>query len=88
MGGKRRCKDGGGTSVPDSWHSCPIDKWWRYAESVEYAKRTGFSEDYAMQRFLGSATYRALINVETGLCYEMFEAVYEMFLEEMEEHEL
>lgn len=51
--------------------------------SVEYAKKMSISEDEAMQVFLGSATYRALINAETGLCYEMFEAIYEMFLEEM-----
>jgi hypothetical protein len=53
--------------------------------SVEYAKKMNISEDEALQLFLGSATYRALINVETGLCYEMFEAVYDMFLEEMGE---
>jgi hypothetical protein len=53
--------------------------------SVEYAKKMDFSKDEAMRLFLGSATYRALINVETGLCYEMFEAIYEMFLEEMGE---
>jgi len=53
--------------------------------SVEYAKKANISEDEALQRFLGSATYRALVNVETGLCYEMFEAIYEMFLEDMVE---
>ena len=52
---------------------------------VEYAKKMNISQDEALRCFIGSATYRALINVETGLCYEMFEAVYEMFLEEMEE---
>jgi len=52
--------------------------------SVEYAKKMGISEDEAMKIFLGSSTYRALINVETGLCYEMFEAIYEIFLEEMD----
>ena len=51
--------------------------------SVEYAKKTGISEDEAMKHFLGSATYRALINVETGLCYEVYEVIYEMFLEEL-----
>ena len=51
--------------------------------SVEYAKRMGLSEDEAMRLFLGSATYKALINIETGLCYEMFDAIYDMFLEEM-----
>ena len=52
--------------------------------SVEYAKKMKISEDDAIRVFLGSATYRALINVETGLCYEMFDAIYEMFLEEMD----
>jgi len=51
--------------------------------SVDYAKKMDISEDEALRLFLGSATYRALINVETGLCYEMYEAIYEMFLEEM-----
>jgi len=51
--------------------------------SVEYAKRMDLSEDEALRLFLGSATYKALINVETGLCYEMFNAIYDMFLEEM-----
>jgi len=51
--------------------------------SYEYAKRMNISEDEAMRLFLGSATYRSLINVETGLCYEMFDAIYEMFTEEM-----
>ena len=53
--------------------------------SVEYAEKMNISEDEALQLFLGSVTYRALINIETGLCYEMFEAVYDMFLEEMGE---
>ena len=52
-------------------------------DSVEYAKKMSISKDEALQIFLGSSTYRALMNVETGLCYEMFEAIYEMFLEEM-----
>ena len=51
--------------------------------SVEYAKRMDLSEDEALRLFLGSATYKALINIETGLCYEMFDAIYDMFLEEM-----
>ena len=52
--------------------------------SVMYAMKMGISEDEAMRIFLGSATYKALINYETGLCYEMNEAIYEMFLEEVE----
>ena len=51
--------------------------------SVEYAKKIGISEDEALRTFLGSATYKALINVDTGLCYEMYEAIYDMFLEEI-----
>ena len=53
--------------------------------STEYAKHKGISQDEAMRAFLGSATYRALNEIETGLCFEMFEAIYEMFLEEVSE---
>ena len=53
--------------------------------SVKYAKEMNISKDEALKLFFGSATYRALINPETGLCYEMFDAIYELFLEEMEE---
>ena len=53
--------------------------------SVEYANKMNVSRDEALQIFFGSATYRALIDVETGLCFEMFEAIYDMFLEEMGE---
>jgi len=52
---------------------------------TEYAKLKGISHDGAMRIFLASSTYRALNEPETGLCYEMFDAVYEMFLEEEEE---
>jgi len=51
--------------------------------SNRYAKENNISEDDAMRMFLGSGTYKALINIETGLCYEMFEAIYDMFLEEI-----
>ena len=50
---------------------------------VDYAKMTSISEDEAFQIFISSNTYRTLMNVETGLCYEMYEAILEMFLEEM-----
>ena len=53
--------------------------------SAEYAGTTSITRDEAMRLFLGSATYRALSNVETGLCYEMYEAIYELFIEEMKE---
>ena len=47
-----------------------------------YAARKGISSDEAMRLFLGSATYRALNEPETGLFLEVFEFVYDMFLEE------
>jgi len=53
---------------------------------VDYAKKIQISEDEALRIFIGSATYRALMDTETGLCYEMYEAIYEMFLEEMGVH--
>ena len=53
--------------------------------STEYALKMGISEDEALRIFLGSDTYRTLIDTETGLCYEVFEYVYDMFLEEMGE---
>jgi len=56
--------------------------------STEYAELKGISQDEALRAFLASSTYQALNEVETGLCYEMFEAIYEMFLEEVNEHEL
>ncbi|MDR2590815.1 MAG: hypothetical protein LBC71_07515 [Oscillospiraceae bacterium] len=52
--------------------------------TTDYAKKMNITEDEAMIQFLGSATYRALIDKETGLCYEMYEAIYEMFLKEMQ----
>ena len=38
-----------------------------------------------MKLFLGSTTYRILNDVETGVYLEVFEFVYDMFLEEMGE---
>jgi len=38
-----------------------------------------------MEQFLGSATYRVLNDAETGIYLEVFEFVYDMFLEEMGE---
>ena len=49
---------------------------------TEYAKLKGITQDDAMRIFLASSTYRALNEPETGLCFEMFDAIYEMFLEE------
>ena len=53
--------------------------------SKTYAKTKGIPSDDAMKLFLGSATYRALNDAETGLYMEVFEYVYDMFLEEMGE---
>jgi len=50
---------------------------------AKYSQVAEITEDEAMQIFLGSATYRTLIDVKTGLCFEMFEAIYDMFLEEV-----
>jgi len=51
--------------------------------SEAYADRTGIPIDEAIKRFLGSATYRILNDAETGVYLEVFEFVYDMFLEEM-----
>jgi hypothetical protein len=51
----------------------------------EYALRKSISSDEAMKLFLGSATYRVLNDEETGTYLEVFEYVYDMFLEEMGE---
>ena len=53
--------------------------------SEAYAQRKGISLESAMEQFLGSATYRVLNDAETGIYLEVFEFVYDMFLEEMGE---
>ena len=53
--------------------------------SEDYAQRKGIPLESAMELFLGSATYRTLTDAETGLYLEVFEFVYDMFLEEMGE---
>jgi len=53
--------------------------------SEAYAIKKGISIDEAMKLVLGSATYRVLKDAETGLYLEVFEYVYDMFLEEMGE---
>jgi hypothetical protein len=53
--------------------------------SEAYAKRKGISSDEALKMFFASSTYRVLNDVETGVYLEVFEFVYDMFLEEMEE---
>ena len=50
-----------------------------------YAKRKEISLEEAMKTFFGSATYRVLNDLETGAYLEVFEFVYDMFLEEMGE---
>lgn len=50
-----------------------------------YANRKEISIDEAMKIFLGSKTYGVLNNSDTGLYLEVFEFVYDMFLEEMGE---
>jgi len=52
--------------------------------STEYAKLKGISQDDALRVFFASSTYRTLNAIETGLCYEMFDAIYDMFLEEVD----
>jgi len=53
--------------------------------SEAYAKKNGIAIDEAIKTFLGSATYRVLSDAETGVYLEVFEFVYDMFLEEMGE---
>ena len=50
-----------------------------------YAMRKALSVDEAMKIFLGSTTYQVLNDEETGVFLEVFEFVYDMFLEEMGE---
>ena len=53
--------------------------------SEAYSSKSGTSIEDAMKLFLGSATYRVLNDTETGIYLEVFEFVYDMFLEEMGE---
>ena len=53
--------------------------------SEAYAQKKDVPIESAMEQFLGSATYRALNDAETGIYLEVFEFVYDMFLEEMGE---
>lgn len=50
--------------------------------SSRYSKMKDISPDEALILFLGSKTYKTLNNIKTGLCYEMTDYIYEMFLEE------
>jgi len=51
--------------------------------SEAYAHRKSISLDDAVALFLGSPTYRVLNNADTGVYLEVFEFVYDMFLEDM-----
>ena len=53
--------------------------------SSRYAELKKISTNKALEIFFGSKTYKTLINIETGLCYEMTDYIYEIFLEEMRE---
>jgi hypothetical protein len=53
--------------------------------SEAYAQKNGISIEDAMKILLVSATYRILDDVETGVYLEVFEYVYDMFLEEIGE---
>jgi hypothetical protein len=53
--------------------------------SSRYAEMKNITADEALELFFGSKTYKTLINTENGLCYEMTDYIYEIFLEEMEE---
>ena len=48
-----------------------------------YAEKTGLSVNEALQMFLGSTTYSALIDEDTGVCLESIESIYDMFLREL-----
>ena len=47
-----------------------------------YAEKNNITVDIALEEFLGSVTYQALVDLETGLYLEVFEFVYDLFLEE------
>jgi len=48
----------------------------------EYATKSDVPVDEAIRQFLTSGTCKALKNRDTGLYLEVFECVYDMFLEE------
>jgi len=51
--------------------------------SERYASFKGISLDDSLKLVLNSKTYITLTDIETGLCYEMTNYIYDMFLEEM-----
>ena len=50
--------------------------------SEAYANKSGTTTTEAMAVFLDSVTYEVLNDKETGAYLEVFECVYDMFLEE------
>jgi len=54
--------------------------------SEAFANKKNISVDDSMKMFLGSATYRVLNDIETGVYLEVYEFVYDMFLDEMGEN--
>ena len=48
-----------------------------------YSALANISSDEALRAVMASRTYQVLTNPDTGLCYEMTDYVYDMFLEEM-----
>ena len=53
--------------------------------SEAYSQRMNISLEEAIVMFLRSKTYHVLNDVETGVYLEVFEFVYDMFLEEVGE---
>ena len=53
--------------------------------SEAYAQKKNISLNEAIELFFGSTTYRILNNIDTGIYLEVFEYVYDMFLEDMGE---
>jgi len=51
--------------------------------SERYACLKRISLDDSLKLVLSSKTYNTLNDTETGLCYEMTDYIYDMFLEEM-----
>jgi len=51
--------------------------------SVKYAQNNRISMEEAMRRFMNSVTYESLVDTETGLFLEVFDFVYDEFVEEI-----
>ena len=55
--------------------------------ATRYGQLKNISLDDALRAVIRSRTYAILTNPDTGLCFEMTDYVYDMFLEEVEEME-